>query len=341
MLTLEQYLIESTAYDRNIHSKRFDKNNRVLFNTVGSAIKDYFGRTISFAPLENKPENRYVRTTIYHNDYDQEFSRIIMTTDLAKNTVSIVYRGPTSRFMAKFIDQAVKLIDRQLKRVCKAVDKTDINTGRQYGASWKLTEFDASTKTRTVGFSNPVRAVESDSKRAKRDETYSGSTAIERMQKTYDRYKSRIKSAKSVMATSKLWNKLQAVFDKFDCKVTDRQKFEWAVTTTSSDRPRLTVHLKVYFKMNGESMFLTFSRFRHCDNQRHVEELYNKSTIGNAELNSGITGYTNYEKKGVVLYKLNGNKWEPVRYEHQKLIDAFGKLILSSKIKDVGELQFV
>ena len=173
MLTVTQYLIESVLQeerkDVRMHPPKFTadqkKNNKALFQQVAYQISK-FDKDIGFAKTFNIADNAYYRTTLFSRNDNKNYryqtgqglltgmQDIELLTDSVNGLVTLKWIA-SQRYVSKWDENGdskpTKLInnlrdevEKGLKSICKSLKRTKINSGQQFGYSWKLQDPDYS-----------------------------------------------------------------------------------------------------------------------------------------------------------------------------------------------------
>ena len=163
MLKFIEFLNEAATRQPKVTDKQELKNNQWLFNHVAGAIKSSLAARIQFAAQEDEKGFQYTRNSIYYNENrstDWKPTGITLVTDSKRKVISLIYRKLSSRdqklgrylknyynneFVEKqhmLIDKVDQAIDKVLKNIGKVDSKSKIDSGSQYGYTWKMESFD-------------------------------------------------------------------------------------------------------------------------------------------------------------------------------------------------------
>lgn len=261
MLTFTQYLTEAAlSRQPKVTDKQEMKNNRWLFNHVGGAIVGKIteaGARVQFAAEGDDPGYQYTRNMLYvkggrrHKDWIM--SGITLVTDSKRGIVSLVFRGAPKRYKYQFedadgaivdvfdswvmnggrtpvghtiVNQLAKVIEPILKKIGKIDDKSKIDSGRQYGFTWKLKDLKFDVEPAGHVRSNPKHPLEANRKTNERAQTKKEISDAE-ANRIVKQMADKITNVRSEMKSGNVFGKLEALIKQADAKIIDVSKSRW------------------------------------------------------------------------------------------------------------------
>ena len=270
MKTLNQYLtesllIEATRNDPRLNPPKFTaeekRNNRKLFQHVVKVIekeRDYiakaFGKNYSqrradyqYTRAFNLADNGYYRTEIAYKQPDEAsynfLSGIELITDSKKNEVRLIVRtmrkeyayGDLFETSKQIVKKLRNTIERALNKIADNVKLSTIDSGRQYGFVYKMTNPDYSKCDQGSVRVASIRIQDTKyRKQTDRIESRSGNSERKNAFEYTSRRTARAKKYEDVLKNLRIYNKLQDALKDTSFVIANFDNWQLSVNPTSS-----------------------------------------------------------------------------------------------------------
>lgn len=351
MLTFTEFLKEALLTEANKDSRRNPpkftpseiKLNKKLFQHVGYAIakaaaedknKDWFtdipGVTfksilpifvgkVAFVPSYNIKANAYYRNAIegaFEHDgvpsnVWNDSLYIELLTDSVNNTVSIIARGNKLKYQG-FVDVVYTAIEIALKKIAEQVKRSKVDSGQQYGYSWKLINPDYSKCESHSEIRSALSQRSGDGeKHRQEDERASYQTSVKSSQRRSEVYSKRSEQSQQVASkikSTKAFKLIERIAEKHDFTLAGFDQWrlgyylkDWKVAVDceirvhdnqSGDFYQLTAILESYGARGHLTELITPSKTTIADLYDIVDKLNNHAYItinGERSYGYGIT----------------------------------------------------
>ena len=335
MLKFIEFLNEAATRQPKVTDKQELKNNQWLFNHVAGAIKSSLAARIQFAAQEDEKGFQYTRNSIYYNETrgsQWNPTGITLVTDSKRKVISLIYRKLSSRdqklgrylknyynneFVEKqhmLIDKVDQAIDKVLKNIGKVDSKSKIDSGSQYGYTWKMESFDFDVEPQKRIRSSTTHQLEKTRKTDERQQIKIdlSKSAINRV---YKELQAKINNVRSEMKSGTLFSKLENHIKQVGAKVIDVNRSKWGIAHkvfSDRDRELIIVDLRIYFDSKDDQYL--------GRGDKHLEQLHGKN--------------------GRYIYGFNYNFevwYDPQQISYGQVINMTPSQLVDSKLVSAGK----
>lgn len=195
---------------------------------IFKSILPIFVGKIAFVPSYNIKGNAYYRNAIegafahdgVPSNVWNDSLYIELLTDSVNNTVSIIARGNKLKYKG-FVDVVYTAVETALKKIAEQVKRTKVDSGQQYGYSWKLINPDYSKCETHSEIRSALSQRSSDGEKQRlQDERDSYKTTVKSSQRRSEVLSKRSEQSQQVSSkikSSKAFKLIEHIVKKHDC----------------------------------------------------------------------------------------------------------------------------